>query len=254
MTLLTFRREYTPIRLREALLQFGADPSYRMTLPHAWQHALVDALHSGIRPDAVELTAFSSGAQPSESARLLRALAPLLCERDPLRSVQVRTEALVAHDDGLEHGVRSALEAAGLIIAASDDASTPTIAIIAGAVAPAHCAHLMREDRSFLPLAFELGGVRVGPLVRPGKTPCVACRDLALADEDSEWPMLQAKLIGQRPPQVSVDQTQQAVQAARELLSEPSESVAGRWAIVTNSRRTIWREAAFHESCGCRQP
>lgn len=254
MTLLTFRREFTPLHVSESVVQFGADPAHRIQTTEEWQRALIAELQWGIRSDALALTTFATGAPRDQSQALLQALTPALCERELQRAVPVRTESLSAPDGALEYRVREALLARGGHLSASDAGDAVTVLVVAGAVAPMHGAPFMRDDRAFLPLAYELGGVRVGPLVVPGGTPCLMCRDLTLADEDVQWPALQVKLIGRRPPQSSVDQTQLAVGVASELLAEDRARAAGRWAIVTNSRRVIWRQCEFHEDCGCQRP
>ncbi len=254
MPLVTFKPEFAPIRLSDELLQFGPNPDHRMPTPHAWQRALVEQLSGGIRSDALELAAFASGASREQSARLLRALEPVLHEQDARGVVQVRTESIGAHDDEIEYRVRAAIGTMTTALHLTDTDTATTLVVVTGAVAPTHCARFMRDDREFLPLAFEPGGIRVGPFVRPGKTPCLMCRDLALRDEDAAWPTLQTKMIGRRPALITLDRTSLAVELAHELLAEHAAPEASRWAIVTNARQVIWRQVSWHAQCGCRQP
>lgn len=63
-----------------------------------------------------------------------------------------------------------------------------------------HAAHPARYQRLLglgvphLPVVVREADVVVGPLVRPGRSACVACVDLARADADREWPALAAQL------------------------------------------------------------
>jgi hypothetical protein len=63
-----------------------------------------------------------------------------------------------------------------------------------------HAAHPARYQRLLglgvphLPVVVREADVVVGPLVRPGRSACVACVDLAQADADREWPALAAQL------------------------------------------------------------
>ncbi|MFI6426273.1 TOMM precursor leader peptide-binding protein [Promicromonospora sp. NPDC050880] len=63
-----------------------------------------------------------------------------------------------------------------------------------------HAAHPARYQRLLglgvphLPVVVREADVVVGPLVRPGRSACVTCVDLARADADREWPALAAQL------------------------------------------------------------
>lgn len=53
---------------------------------------------------------------------------------------------------------------------------------------------LVRAGRSFLVVRLHGGRGSVGPLVVPGRTPCLRCDDLHRRDRDPAWPRLAAQL------------------------------------------------------------
>lgn len=73
-------------------------------------------------------------------------------------------------------------------------------ALDAVVVTEPHAAHPARYQRLLglgvphLPVVVREADVVVGPLVRPGRSACVSCVDLARADADREWPALAAQL------------------------------------------------------------
>lgn len=59
---------------------------------------------------------------------------------------------------------------------------------------------LARTGRTHLVVRLEAGRAVVGPLVEPGRTPCVRCHDLLRCHYDQAWPLLVAQLCRDRPP------------------------------------------------------
>lgn len=53
---------------------------------------------------------------------------------------------------------------------------------------------LVRTDQPHLVVRPRAGGVVVGPLVLPGRTPCVRCTDLSRRDADPVWPTMLSQL------------------------------------------------------------
>lgn len=67
----------------------------------------------------------------------------------------------------------------------------PDVVVVSRARVPATMVATMLgvENRTHLLVTRHEGSVEVGPLVRPGRTPCAQCRALHLADADPHWPM-----------------------------------------------------------------
>ncbi|WP_062380402.1 hypothetical protein [Demequina pelophila] len=105
----------------------------------------------------------SPGARVAEAARLLAALAPAThVELDDSREVD-----------------------AELVVAMA-------------AVAPEHVHALDVTRTPHVALLTDEAGAHVVP-VRPGRDPCLHCRDLALTDEDPAWPVLARQCLFRRP-------------------------------------------------------
>jgi bacteriocin biosynthesis cyclodehydratase domain-containing protein len=71
-----------------------------------------------------------------------------------------------------------------------------TFAVLVGATAPPTLTALSLAARRVAHLAVGIrdGVVVVGPLVRPGQTPCLNCLDLHRGDRDPAWPRIAAQL------------------------------------------------------------
>jgi bacteriocin biosynthesis cyclodehydratase domain-containing protein len=74
--------------------------------------------------------------------------------------------------------------------------SQATFAVLVGFAAPAALTALAYGTRRLAHLAVTVrdGTVVVGPLVRPGLTPCLNCLDLHRLDRDPAWRALAAQL------------------------------------------------------------
>ncbi|MCW2830786.1 MAG: hypothetical protein JWP31_1478, partial [Aeromicrobium sp.] len=103
-----------------------------------------------------------------------------------------------AYEVGFEHGRGSAdlvatttsiLGAAGVLRVASTE---PDLLVVTSCGEPPRDvferAGLLRLDH--LPVVIDEDQVRIGPLVRPGRTPCMSCHDLHRTDWDPAWPAL----------------------------------------------------------------
>jgi hypothetical protein len=111
-----------------------------------------------------------------------------------------------------------------------------------------------------LPVVIDEDRVRIGPLVRPGRTPCVTCHDLHRSDWDPAWSAIVPQL-GRRPPPLrpaglaGLTLHAAAVEVAAEVvavLSEAPPRTAGRCLVVgaRHDERAVW-PVAFHHRCAC---
>jgi hypothetical protein len=112
-----------------------------------------------------------------------------------------------------------------------------------------HLSMVIDEDR-----------VRIGPLVSPGRTPCVSCHDLHRADWDHAWTALLPQFGRQTrsltPPALSaVTAHAAALELAADILNycdgRPVRSV-GRFLVVgpEHDQRASW-PLTFHHGCAC---
>ncbi len=114
-------------------------------------------------------------------------------------------------------------------------------------------------DIPHLPISVHGARAIVGPLVVPGRTSCLRCRDLHRADADRQWPRIAVQLEqGPRPvtPVVLV-QTAAAWAALQVLtlidLGAPGVTTAGlEWTLTLPHGDTTMMARPFHPLCGCR--
>lgn len=111
-----------------------------------------------------------------------------------------------------------------------------------------------------LPVVVDEDRVRIGPFVRPGRTPCVTCHDLHRSDWDPAWSAIVPQL-GRRPPLVrpgaiaGLTLHAAAVEVAAEVVAALGDGplrTAGRCLVVgpRHDQRTTW-PVAFHHRCSC---
>ena len=159
----------------------------------------------------------------------------------------------------LVHTVRSVLAAAGLVHLASTDPDLLVIASYGETIRGIYeRAAVLGVDH--LPVVIDEDRVRIGPLVRPGRTPCVGCHDLHRTDWDPAWPALLAQL-GHRPPAIHPLATDpltlhaSAVELAAQILAHidgRTPPTVGRCLVVgpAHDERATW-PVAFHGRCAC---
>jgi hypothetical protein len=76
----------------------------------------------------------------------------------------------------------------------TDHGEQPDLAVLTGPVDPELAAELTRAVVPHLAVAGAEGVAVVGPLVRPGRSACLRCRDLARSERDPAWPLILAQL------------------------------------------------------------
>jgi bacteriocin biosynthesis cyclodehydratase domain-containing protein len=136
-----------------------------------------------------------------------------------------------------------------------------TFAVLVGFAAPAALTALSHDARRLAHLAVAVrdGTVVVGPLVRPGQTPCLNCLDLHRLDRDPAWRVVAAQLhTGPEvvEPVAATTALTGAAYAAAEVLAHIDGRVPttlGATVEITGpgeSTRRCWTQ---HPRCGCRR-
>ena len=124
-----------------------------------------------------------------------QAVRSLLAERAPLVTVEV---------DGAGRG---------------DDLDV-VVVVEAHAPHPARYRRLMGAGVPHLPVVWREADVVVGPLVRPGQSPCVSCLELGRADADRQWPVIASQLReAPEPPQETALASTAAALAVGQVLA-----------------------------------
>lgn len=80
----------------------------------------------------------------------------------------------------------------------TDRGEAPDLAVLAEPGDPEVAAELVRAGIPHLAAGGAEGVGVVGPLVRPGRSACLRCLDLARAERDPAWPLILAQLSGGR--------------------------------------------------------
>lgn len=249
-----------PVLWRDArALQVGhAPPVCVIDDPAPWQLALLDALARGIPRGAIAGFVRAHDGDPGAAADLVEALAPALRASVMPREIGLAAADVVPHEAVL--GLVDALQAAGARVERVSPASAAErpdrLVVLAGAgVVPPHLAHeLMAADVPHLPLALETRRARVGPIVRPGATPCLSCIWAHEADLDPAWPAL-ASQLATAPSAPSRALAALAGSVVPRLLRRAEDAPGtSRSLEVSADGRGRWRSHRPHAGCLCRSP
>lgn len=181
---------------------------------------------------------------------------PALLARRPAYGLAFHTDA---GSRRLADLARDALSDAGLDRTDSPD---PDLLVIVASGEPSRTVfeQPVRLGLNHLPVVIDEDRIRIGPLVRPGHTPCVSCHDLHRADWDRAWPVLVHQLgrhtATMTPPAVdAMTMHAAAVELAAEVLAHADGRTVrtlGRCLVVgpEHGDRTTW-PLAFHHGCTC---
>lgn len=119
---------------------------------------------------------------------------------------------------------------------------------------------LVRRDVDHLGVVVDTARVVVGPLVLPGRSPCMRCLDLHRRDRDPAWLHLVAQLLDSRATRSAVGETAlstaagalAALQALCRLDGKVTPDAVGRTLELSlpdgQVQRRSWR---LHAQCGC---
>ena len=182
---------------------------------------------------------------------------------DPARLRHRQTYGVALHADTgsrrLTEAVQTVLTDAGVHCFTADD---PDLLVIAscGEASRTVFEEPVRLGIDHLPVVIDEDRVRIGPLVRPGHSPCVSCHDLHRADWDPAWLALVHQLgrhtAGMTPPAVdSLTTHAAALEVAAEVLAHADGRAGrtpGRCLVVgpAHDDRAAW-PLAFHHACTC---
>lgn len=233
-------------------IQFGLEGIVRVDASAAWVEPLVQALSSGFRPSAFDVIAHGVGAPRDAARALLAALQPVLLE-DPPVPPSVWVEAVNIADPRTETRVRDALTDEGIRVTDRHEPNTIGVILLEGAASAFQLAHHLQNDIAHLPIAFEPGSFTVGPLVRPGITPCLSCRDGHERDADPAWPLLHGQLIGMPAGPISAARVAEAAGLAARIAVDPLSGDRSHAVRVSPSGHRVRREVRFHAECRCRE-
>lgn len=232
----------------ERTVQFGLERLVSVDVDEPWVEPLLLRLRAGIRPAAFDVVAHGVGAPRAAARALLATLRPVLVT-DPTPTPPVSIEGVNLSDGRCQERMRQAVEDEGISVVDAADAGAVALVLIEGAAAALQLAPYLRDDRPHLPIAFEHQAAVIGPLVIPGRTPCLSCRDEHERRRDPAWPMLHAQLVG-RPVSISAARIAHAANLAARVLRTPLDQT-GMMVRISPDGRPLWRSVRHHEGCRC---
>ncbi|MGV8908422.1 MAG: hypothetical protein ACOH1Y_05520 [Propionicimonas sp.] len=231
-------------------------------------------------PLAVELLARPQGT--NDLARLLPELDPawvdwlvvrlsdagLMCPISP----PAGSRLAVVGAGALADAVASSLAAPGVVVArlepaplAADETAArgvaPDLVVLAGATAEPDRAltdALLRSGQCHLVVRLEPDRAILGPLVLPGRSPCVRCQDLNRCRLDDAWPHLLAQLCREKvhpePTLLAWAAANAAVQVRAWLAGGSPETAGSTLELGLADYRLRSRRWPAHPGCGCLVP
>lgn len=230
-------------------LQIGIEGSLRIPASEPWVEKVLGRMAAGFRRTAFDVIAHAAGAPRAEARMLLARLEPLLVD-DAATPPAAWVESIDLLDARSEYRMREALLDEGIPAGARDESEDIGVVLVEGAAAALHFARYLREDTSHLPVALERGRTTIGPLIVPGRSPCLTCRDSHERDRDAAWPRMHAQLIGRAAGPISAAQVADAATLVAKLLAETTSP--GTFVEVSGEGRRVWRSVTFHAECRCR--
>lgn len=242
-----------PLLWRDAdTVQFGLDGIVQVSATEPWVERLLQSLRNGFRSTAFDVIAHGAGAPRDAARELLATLRPVLrTDAPPLPGVWI--ESLNLADSRVETRTEIALCDEGFVTADRSDPNAVGIVLVHGAASAQQLARYLRDDLAHLPIAFEPGGTTIGPLVIPGRTPCLSCRDGHERDRDAAWPILHAQLVGATSGRITAARTAEAAALVARVLAEPGKPKSTKTVRISPDGRRVWRSVRFHAECQCRE-
>lgn len=236
----------------ERTVQVGLEGALHVTADEPWVELLLSRMSAGFRRGSFDVIAHGVGAPRDDARRLLARVEHLLVDSDP-RHRPAWVENIGVTDARGEYRMREALADEGIMLVDPAVPDAVAVVLVQGVAASVQFARYLREDIPHLPVSFEPGHLTVGPLVMPGESPCLACRDAHRRDEDPAWPLLHSQMIGRGPDTLRAAQVADAGLLVAMLLRS-DESMPARSVRVSADGSRVWRSATFHEECRCRAP
>lgn len=153
------------------------------------EERMIAALIEGVSNSGFIMIGRAAGASDTDVASLLERVQPaLLPPPSPPRTVRVVGRGATAE------AVATAIDARGFRLSTGECELAVLVANFV--VAPGVHAYWLRRDIPHLPVVVGDSTIEIGPVVEPGRSPCVRCASLDRRDADPAWPALAAQLDG----------------------------------------------------------
>lgn len=254
MDLLRLDPAHPPLWQDGETLQFGVDAIVTLTISEPWMDRIVLALRAGVRRRAFDAMAHEHGAPRAAARAFLAELTPVLAAQ-PTLPPSVRITAADDVDVATAYRLGEALDDEGIRTDANDDAPAVALILFHGVAVATRTATFLQSEQAHLPIAFDGNGVTVGPLVRPGVTPCLVCRDGHDRDTVPGWAAVHTQLMSRAPEMIPLRHVVAAAAAVAELFAAEGaadELTETRSIRIRSDGHRESRVVRFHEECHCR--
>lgn len=188
-------------------LQFGVDsPPVVLSELSTADDLIIAALVRGVSRSGLSMIGESAGAREAEVERLLEAVSPILRPEVGDTPAPAPQRIVLCGSGQCADALGSVLAASGIIVLdnepASDATAQPDLAIIVAqfVIEPELHGAWLRRDVPHLAVVFGDARVRIGPVIEPGRTPCLYCLERWATDADPARPALASQLWGKRSP------------------------------------------------------
>ena len=245
----------------------GLTPRVVMRDPGGLETGLLAALRHGASLSTLRTIGAGLDGSPAEVDRVLELLAPAFdTATDAPRPAPDRTTGRVVVDaDGevarlllanlaaLGHGAVMLDE-----VDAIDPAADVSLTVIAAAwvIPPARHLPWLRRDVPHLSVVDDERGITIGPLVEPGRGPCLRCIELSRRDADAAWPAIAAQLAGRPAPHPGYRSVFDAAAAAASVIDDHlrlgRSALAGASLTLVAGAPPSLQPQRPHPDCGCR--
>jgi bacteriocin biosynthesis cyclodehydratase domain-containing protein len=242
-------------------LQLGVDPA-RVVLREVTtaDERMIAALRSGVSRSGLDMIATSAGATEREVAAVLRAVKPLLLS-EPVDPTPARV-SIVGRGQTVERIASTlALAGASVSITSTVPDEPADLGILVGhyVLEPDSYGFWLRRDLPHLPVVFGDDSVLMGPLVEPGRTPCLFCLEHYRRDADASWSAIASQLWGRRSlAETALVSTEVAARVSRLVLrrlegsAQSGRSLAARsFRLAVDTGEVTRRDWMPHPDCGC---
>jgi bacteriocin biosynthesis cyclodehydratase domain-containing protein len=220
---------------------------------------IIAALSAGVSRPGLTMIGRSAGAGEPAVDTLLGLLAPALVATTPASAGSVTITGSGPTVDRIAEALRASRVAVRLAGDAESAASEPCdLAIAVGhfVLAPELHGLWLRRDIPHLPVVYSDTTVDVGPVVEPGRGPCLYCLQRYRTDADPSWPAISAQLWGRRSAaETPLGASETAALASRLAIArlvqgpDASTAVSTQVDVASGERRTLsWSP---HPRCGC---
>lgn len=215
---------------------------------------LLAALATGVTRDGLRVLGELAGVPDDRVERLVAGIAPALLG-PPIEEPRPRV-AVVGRANGATGRIAALLASAGFRVVTAGSGDGLDATGVAAAVLVSHHVvdpfeHLrwLNRDVLHVPVVFGELAVTVGPVVDPGRTPCLACVEQQRTDADPAWPAIGSQLWRQpAAADTELAATEAALEIVRMLADRPTHQVRLDTETGGRTERT-WGPSA---RCGCR--